>query len=110
MFKVLSVVAVELLQEGQLPVPGAIEHTEQLRVFQTEQREKVLVADATLPFVFGDQSHEPVAFQVAVVERAAAHLFQVHQQDATVEALDEEEDPSRTVSSKGSGKGNGNES
>ena len=56
-------------------------------MFHTEQREKVLVADAALPFVFGDQSQKLVAFQVAVVEPAAAHSFQVHQQDARVEAL-----------------------
>ena len=108
MFKVLSVVAVELLQEGQLPVPSAVEHTEQPRVCQTEQRENALVAEASDPFVFGGQSHELVAFQVVVVEPAAAHSFQVHQQDATVEALDEEEDPSKTGSSMGSSKGNEN--
>ena len=70
-----------------MPVLGAVQVTEQLRMFHANESEQVLVSYACLVLVFGQQILYFGLVQEAVVQLASTHSIQIHQNYARIEAL-----------------------
>ena len=79
-------VAVSAPPLTQLPVPRARKNVEELFVLHADEGEKVLVAEVSLEVVFGSETVHRSRFDQLIVERRGAHLGQVEEQHAAVEA------------------------
>ena len=71
---------------AKLPVPGAVQHVEELGVLHADHGEEVLVPEVTPEVVLVGQLLHLRRLQQAVVQRGLAHGLQVEQHHPTVEA------------------------
>lgn len=71
---------------AKLPVPGTVQHVEELRVFHADHGEEVLVPEVTPEVVLVGQLLHLRRLQQAVVQRGLAHGLQVQQHHPAVEA------------------------
>lgn len=79
-------VAVVLPPRAKLPVPGAVEHVEELWVLHPHHGEEILVPEVALEAVLLGELLHHGGLQQLVVELGAPHGLQVEEQDAAVEA------------------------
>lgn len=71
---------------AQLPVPGAVQHMEELGVLHADHGEEVLVPKVAPEVVLVCKLLYPCRLQQMAVEWRLAHGLQVQQHDSTVEA------------------------
>lgn len=71
---------------AELPVPGAVQHMEELGVLHADHGEEVLVPEMASEVVLVGQLLHLCRLQQAAVEGRLAHGFQVQQHHPTVEA------------------------
>lgn len=71
---------------AKLPVPGAVQHVEELGVLHADHGEEVLVPEVTPEVVLVGQLLHLRRLQQAVVQRGLAHGLQVEQHHPAVEA------------------------
>lgn len=71
---------------AELPVPGTVQHMEELRMLHADHGEEVLVPEVTPEAVLGGQLLHLRRLQQAAVQRGLAHGLQVEQHHPAVEA------------------------
>lgn len=71
---------------AKLPVPGAVQHVEELGVLHADHGEEVLVPEVAAEVVLVSQLLHLRGFQQAAVEGGLAHGLQVQQHHSAVEA------------------------